>query len=39
MRLTDLSGYMPRVALKTKNIELNVLYDSFLELQLSWSTA
>lgn len=33
MRLTDLSGYMPRVALKTKNIELNVLYDSFLELQ------
>jgi len=33
MRLTDLSGYMPRVPLKTKNIELNVLYDSFLELQ------
>ncbi len=33
IRLTDLSGYMPRVALKTKNIELNVLYDSFLELQ------
>jgi sensor histidine kinase YesM len=33
MRLTDLSGYMPRIPLKTKNIELNVLYDSFLELQ------
>lgn len=33
IRLTNLSGYMPRVALKTKNIELNVLYDSFLELQ------
>ncbi|MCE5187696.1 MAG: histidine kinase [Eubacteriales bacterium] len=33
IRLTNLSGYMPRIPLKTKNIELNVLYDSFLELQ------
>ena len=33
MKQTSLSGYMRRIPLKTKTIELNELYDSFIELQ------
>ena len=33
MQQTSLSGYMPKTPLKTKTIELNVLYDSFIEMQ------
>ena len=33
MQQTSLSGYMQKMPLKTKTIELNVLYDSFIELQ------
>lgn len=33
MKQTSLSGYMRRIPLKTKTIELNELYDSFIEMQ------
>lgn len=33
MQQTNLSGYMPRTRLKTRTIELNELYDSFIEMQ------
>ncbi len=33
MQQTNLSGYMDRTQLKTKTIELNELYDSFIEMQ------
>ena len=33
MQQTNLSGYMHKTPLKTKTIELNVLYDSFIEMQ------
>ena len=33
MQQTNLSGYMEKTPLKTKTIELNVLYDSFIEMQ------
>ena len=33
MQQTSLSGYMDRTQLKTKTIELNELYDSFIEMQ------
>ena len=33
MQQTSLSGYMEKTQLKTKTIELNVLYDSFIEMQ------
>lgn len=33
MQQTNLSGYMDRAHLKTKTIELNELYDSFIEMQ------
>jgi sensor histidine kinase YesM len=33
MQQTSLSGYMEKTPLKTKTIELNVLYDSFINMQ------
>lgn len=33
MQKTNLSGYMDRTRLKTRTIELNELYDSFIEMQ------